>query len=158
MMSAMMDANLEAYPGRLDQSRQRSNPIPAIQHLQQSIAGNAHTNLPATNKPSQYLATQQSNQSSNQSSSQLEIAPAQATIITTKPGIRAEDIGYFDPDYQNEKEHGATKGPDVNAGKHVHYRDVYVFVDCLKDLAHQQDGLKIRNVVTECLHGSALMW
>lgn len=154
----MMDANLEAYLGRLDQSRQRSNPIPAIQHLQQSIAGNADTNLPATNKPSQYLATQHSNQSSNQSSSQQEIAPAQATITTTKPGIRAEDIGYFDPDYQNEKEHGATKGPVVNAGKHVYYRDVYVFVDCLKDLARQHDGLNIRNVVTECLHGSALMW
>ena len=67
-------------------------------------------------------------------------------------------MGYFDRDYQNEKEHGATSGQVVNAGKHVYYRDVYVFIDHLKDLAKQHDGVKIRNVITECLRGSALMW
>ena len=35
MMSAMMDAKLEAYFGRLDQTRQQSNPIPAIQYSNQ---------------------------------------------------------------------------------------------------------------------------
>ena len=88
--------------------------------------------------------------------------PVQATITTTKPEICAEDAGYFDPGYQNEKEHGATSnGPAVNAGKHVYYRDVYVFyvlVGRLKNPARQRDGVKVRNVVTECLRGSALMW
>ena len=67
-------------------------------------------------------------------------------------------MGYFDSDYQNEKEYRAINGPVVNAGKHVYYRDIYMFVDRLKDVARQHDGVRVRNVVTECLRGSALMW
>ena len=72
-------------------------------------------------------------------------------------------MGYFDPDYQNEKEYRTTSSvvtnnPVVNAGKHIYYRDIYVFVDRLKDLARQHNDVKIRNVITECLRGSTLMW
>ena len=113
---------------------------------------------------------QSSDQLANQQSDSLQQATpqhlsssllAQATTTTTKPEIWPENAGYFDPGYQNEKEHGATSnGPAVNAGKHVYYRNVYVFyvlVGRLKDPARQRDGFKLRNVVTECLRGSALM-
>ena len=66
------------------------------------------------------------------------------------PALRAEEVGYFDPEYQN-----AATGPVVNAGKYVYYRDVYVFVDRLKDLATQHD---VKHVISACFRGSALMW
>ena len=81
--------------------------------------------------------------------------PAQPTITTTKPEIRAEEVRFFDPEYREEQ--GATNsGPVVNAGKHVFYRDVYVFVERLKDLASHRNGVK--SILTACLRGSALMW
>ena len=49
--------------------------------------------------------------------------------------LRAEEVGYFDPKYQPEQQSTVPPGPVVNAGKYVYYRDVYVFVDRLKDLA-----------------------
>ena len=70
------------------------------------------------------------------------------------PALRAEEVGYFDPEYQQEQ--GSTNGPVVNAGKYVYYRDVYVFVDRLKDLAVTRNDVK--SVMTSCFRGSALMW
>lgn len=46
--------------------------------------------------------------------------------------IRAEEVGYFDSEYQQEQ--GTISGPVINTGKYMFYRDVYVFVDRLKDL------------------------
>lgn len=39
--------------------------------------------------------------------------------------LRAEDVGYFDPDFSpSEQEHGiTTPGPVVNAGKHAYHLD-----------------------------------
>ena len=69
------------------------------------------------------------------------------------PVLRAEEVGYFDPEYQQEQ--GNTQGPVVNAGKYVYYRDVYIFVDRLKDLASQHD---VKQLLSACLRGTALMW
>lgn len=70
--------------------------------------------------------------------------------------IRAEEVGYFDPEYQQEQ--GTISGPVVNADKHMFYRDVYVFIDRLKDLASQRNTITIRLIITACLRGSVLMW
>ena len=57
--------------------------------------------------------------------------PAHAVMATTRPEIRAGNMGCFDPSYQ--KDQGATNnGPIVNAGKDIYYLDVYVFVDRLR--------------------------
>ena len=64
-------------------------------------------------------------------------------------------MSYFDPEYEKETVKNA---PVVNAGKHVFYRDVYVFVDRLKDLAVQHDDAAVKNVITACFRGSAIMW
>ena len=66
--------------------------------------------------------------------------------------LRAEEVGYFDPEYQQEQR--MSNGPVINASKYVYYRDVYIFVDRLKDLATQHD---IKHIISTCFRGSALM-
>ena len=69
---------------------------------------------------------------------------------------RAEDIGFFDPEHRDVNG-TANSGPITNAGKHVIYRDVYVFVDRLKDIAYLH-GDDMKHLIPECLRGAALMW
>ena len=68
--------------------------------------------------------------------------------------LRAEEMGYFDPKYQ-PKQGTLTNGSIVNANKYVYYRDVYIFIDRLKDLANQH--LNIKSIMTSCFRDSALM-
>ena len=63
----------------------------------------------------------------------------------------ADDIGYFDPSYEGT-------GPVVNVGKSVFYRDIYAFVDRLKDMAPLRGDDKLRTVIPQCLRGTALIW
>ncbi len=78
---------------------------------------------------------------------------------TKSPPFRAEDIGFFDPGFQPEQEHGkTTPGPVVNAGKHVYYLDVFVFVDRLKELARKHGPAKVIDLIPSCLRGTALVW
>jgi hypothetical protein len=71
------------------------------------------------------------------------------------PAIKsAEEIGYFDPTHED-----ANNSSIVNAGRHVFYRDPYVFVDRLKDLARGSVGeQRIRELVPGCLRGGSLIW
>lgn len=62
-----------------------------------------------------------------------------------------EEIGFFDPDYEGS-------GPVVNRGKSVFYRDVYAFIDRLKDMTHVRGLDKLRSVIPQTLRGSALIW
>ena len=64
-------------------------------------------------------------------------------------------MGYFDFEYQQEQ--GTTNGPIVNAGKHVFYKNIYVFTDRLKDLAVQYGEINIKAVMTICFRGFVLM-
>lgn len=68
---------------------------------------------------------------------------------------KPDDIGYFDPEHDGLANVGA---PIVNAGRHVFYRDVYAFVDRLKDMAPLRDEPKLRTALVQCLRGSALIW
>ena len=72
--------------------------------------------------------------------------------------LKADDVGYFDPSYEDPN--GATKTDTsvVNAGRHVFYRDVYAFQDRLKDLVHSKGEDKVKEVLPTCLRGSALIW
>ena len=74
--------------------------------------------------------------------------------------LRAEDVGFFDPEFQAlEQEHGkTTPGPVVNAGKHAYYLDIFVFVDRLNELARKYGQDLVKDVVPSCLRGSALTW
>ena len=74
--------------------------------------------------------------------------------------LRAEDVGFFDPEFQaSEQEHGrTTPGPVVNAGKHAYYLDIFVFVDRLNELNRKHGSDRVKDVIPSCLRGSALIW
>ena len=61
-------------------------------------------------------------------------------------------MGYFDFEYQLEY---GQQGSIINADKHVYYRDVYVFVDRLKDLTIRY---KIIYIIILYLRDSAFIW
>ena len=82
----------------------------------------------------------------------------QSFPVLPGPQLRAEEVGYFDPEYQQEQGSNGSNGPVVNAGKHVFYKDVYFFTNRLKDLAVQRGEADTRAVVSSCLRGTALMW
>lgn len=83
-------------------------------------------------------------------------APAPPSFATPSPApkLRAEGIGYFDPEYQEEGKKNDT--PIINAGKHVFYKDVFVFTERLKDLAKQHGDETIERLITSCLRGTVL--
>lgn len=62
-----------------------------------------------------------------------------------------EEIGFFDPDGEDE-------AAVSTVGRHVFYRDIYVFVDRLKDMAPLRGEDKLRIVIPQCLRGSAIVW
>ena len=59
------------------------------------------------------------------------------SYYTNTDQFRAEEMGYFDLEYQFEQ--NISNGSIVNANKHVYYCDVYIFIDRLKDLIIQHD-------------------
>ena len=69
--------------------------------------------------------------------------------------LRAEHIGYFDPGFDDEKDPGSSV---VNSGRHIFYRDVFVFVNRLKDVAAQRTNAVVAGLVQSCLRGEALVW
>ena len=69
--------------------------------------------------------------------------------------LRSEHIGYFDPSFEEDKEPGASV---VNAGRHVFYRDVFVFTNRLRDLAAKHTPVVVAGLTQGCLRGEALIW
>ena len=62
-----------------------------------------------------------------------------------------EDIDFFDLNHEDDES-------IVNVDKHVFYRDVYAFVDRLKNMTVHRKSNKIRNVIPQCLRNFALIW
>ena len=68
----------------------------------------------------------------------------------------AKDVRYFDSSYENNSNFTAFI---VNVERHVFYRDVYVFVDRLKDLVKEFiDEQRIKKLVSDCFRDSSLIW
>lgn len=65
-------------------------------------------------------------------------------------------MSFFDFEYQSKYE--TIIVVVMNVDKHVFYRDVYVFVDILKNLVIQHDDETIKNIVVACFCDFALMW
>ena len=84
--------------------------------------------------------------------------PAPITAERAQKILRAEQVRFFDPEYQQEQ--GNISGGNnitglvANAGKYVYYRDVYVFVDRLKAMIKKNN---VKPVISEYLRGIALM-
>jgi Aspartyl protease len=66
---------------------------------------------------------------------------------------KVEDLGFFSPDLTDPKDQ-----PIKSVGTQVHYRDVYVFTDRLKDFATIKGEELVKSNVHASLRGSALDW
>lgn len=149
LFSGMLDTKLEARFGRISQHRQQSDPIPSIEYPSQ------HPSVPPPKLGEQQEGQPQDLQQQEQYYN--DVAP-----VNIKK-LRAEDVGFFDPEYVDEKttSSGNTQTINtrtVNTGRHVIYRDVYTFVDRLKHVAYSHGNTAIVAVISECLRGGALMW
>ena len=140
MIAAVVDARLEQRLGNYSTNRQENSPFPSIQNLSLQPL-QPPQNQPPPNQPSEQDPRSQS---------------FPEATGTKSSHLRAEEVGYFDPEYQQE--HGSSNGPVVNAGKHVFYKDVYIFTNRLQDLAVQRGEADTKAVLSSCLRGSALMW
>lgn len=138
----MVDARLEQRLENYTTNRQENSPFPSIQNL------SLQPSRPSNNHPS-----------ANQTP-QVQIAPHQpseqyVSAPPPSPKLRAEEVGYFDPEYKQEQ---GSNGPVVNVGKHVFYKDVFISTNRLKDLAVQRGEADTKAVITSCFHGAALVW
>ena len=71
--------------------------------------------------------------------------------MTAERSLHNEDIGFFDPEAEGTES-------IVSQGKYFCYRDVYAFVDRLKDMAATKGDDKVRDVLSTCFRGSAQIW
>lgn len=67
--------------------------------------------------------------------------------------LRAEDLAYFDPDYESEHNESI-----VSAGRHIYYRDMFVWIDHIKDLVRTHGEEEVRPMITQAFRGGALIW
>ena len=77
--------------------------------------------------------------------------PGHTPVVDLKP----ETIGFFDPYFIDN-----TAGPVTSLSKHEIYRDIYIFVDRLKDLVNTRPYTYtiVKNMIPQCLKNSAKMW
>ena len=64
--------------------------------------------------------------------------------------LRADDIRFFNPNAEGE-------GPIVGE-KHVTFRDVFAFVDRLKEMKRRHSEQQVLAVIMSCLKGTAITW
>ena len=62
-----------------------------------------------------------------------------------------EEVEFFDSTTKESKS-------IINLKKHVFYKNIYAFVDRLKDVAIIRENDKIKNVISQCLRDTVLIW
>ena len=67
--------------------------------------------------------------------------------------LRAEDLEYFDPEFESEHNEAI-----VSSGRHVYYRDMFVWIDHLKNLCKIHGEDEVRPKVTQAFRGGVLIW
>ena len=128
-----MNAKLERFIGNFSANRQEYSRFPSIQ-------------IPPPQPPQNFLP---------QPPEQPFPKPPGTSYYANTSHLGAEEVGYFDPEYQQEQ---GSNAPVVNAGKHVFYKDVYIFTNHLKDSVVQRGEEDTKAVLTACFRGSASMW
>ena len=68
---------------------------------------------------------------------------------------KSNDIEYFDSRFEKLTN---TSNLIVNSNRYIFYRDIYVFVDRLKNLTSLRDENKFRIVISQCFHDTILIW
>ena len=130
-----------------------------LPHTSQDTMADGNANAAAVD-PALLAAIQQIVQTSMQGMMQAMRTPAAAAAQDAAEGsavrtgkLRAEDLGYFDPDYESERNESI-----VSSGRHVYYRDMFVWIDHLKDLAKNHSEEELRPLITQAFRGGALIW
>ena len=76
--------------------------------------------------------------------------------------LSIDQVNYFDSEYKKEKDKTTLFSSFIEfimiANKYVYYKNVYVFVDRLKNLVSQHEHNQIRNVLKNCLRGDVQIW
>ena len=67
--------------------------------------------------------------------------------------LRAEDLDYFDFDYENEHNEFI-----ISVGRYIYYRDIFVWIDHFKDLVKNHSEEELRSIITQIFRDSALIW
>ena len=62
---------------------------------------------------------------------------------------KAEEVGFFDPSLDDPN-----NTPIITIGRHSFYRDIYSYVDRLKDLVKQRSPNKLRTILLECFRSN----
>ena len=145
-----------------------STPTPSeLSDRSGGMAGNnnANQNQPAAVDPALLAAIQQIVQTSMQGMMQGMRPPGAGSGSGSGSGtgadpdaprstkLRAEDLGFFDPDYESEHNESI-----VSSGRHVYYRDMFVWIDHLKDLVKNHGDTAVRPMITQAFRGGALIW
>ena len=66
----------------------------------------------------------------------------------------SKNIDFFDSRRENDK----NKNVIVNVDRHIYYKNVFVFIDKLKNLKKNSFDHRVRELVVECLRDDALTW
>ena len=66
-----------------------------------------------------------------------------------------ENVNYFDSDYENSFD---TNQLIVNSKRHNFYRDVFIFIDHLKNLKKTFSDSRMKKLISICLKRNALTW
>ena len=83
--------------------------------------------------------------------------PFDSVVPPAPPNVlKASDIEYFDLDYEN-KDFFSTSAL-INAERHIFYKNIYVFIDRLKNLAQIHEIFKIKKIISTYLKKIALIW
>ena len=80
--------------------------------------------------------------------------PAETPPTSYRSTLRAKDVGFFNPD--TPEEHGL--GPVATVSSETVFRDVYTWVERLKDLIYTHGPDEVRWIIQPCLRGSAATW
>ena len=68
---------------------------------------------------------------------------------------RPEELGFFDPDLKDDS---VGKGDIVYLETHPYYRNVFIFVERIRDVAKAKGENTVRLNLHSCLRGTALEW
>ena len=68
---------------------------------------------------------------------------------------KSKDIEFFDSKYEKSAH---IDDSIVNVDRHVFYRDVYIFIDRLKNMTSLREKNKLRIVISQCLRDTVLIW
>ena len=111
---------------------------------------NGNVNVTAVNSVL-LAAIQQIVQTSIQDIMQAMRAPAaaaaqdavEASVSRSTDKLRAENLEYFDSNYESERNESI-----VSSGRHVYYRNMFVWIDHFKNLTKNHSEKELRSLIT----------